>query len=63
MQIANKILDFLVELRELGYPSHLTDVARNGLKCNEKEADLIVSHFILPDVTLILPMVRRGFTN
>jgi len=43
-QIANKILDFLVQLRELGYPSHLTDVTRNGLKCNDEEADQIVSY-------------------
>ena len=33
-QVANKLLEFLLKLRELGYPSHLTDVAKNGLKCN-----------------------------
>ena len=27
----------------MGYPSHLTDVARNGLRCNDKQADQIVS--------------------
>jgi len=31
-----------LNLRELGYPSHLAEVAKNGLKCNSKEADLMV---------------------
>ena len=33
-QVANKLLELLLKLRELGYPSHLTDVVKNGLKCN-----------------------------
>ena len=44
-QVANKLLEFLLKLRELGYPSHLTDIARNGLQCNvhADEADRMVS--------------------
>ena len=42
MQIANKILEVLLNLRELGYPSHLAEIAKNGLKCNSKEADQMV---------------------
>ena len=44
-QVANKLLEFLLKLRELGYPSHLTDIARNGLQCNAHadEADRMVS--------------------
>ena len=44
-QVANKLLEFLLTLRELGYPSHLTDIARNGLQCNvhADEADRMVS--------------------
>ena len=54
-QVANQLLDFLLKLRELGYPSHLTDVARNGLKCNvhADEADKMVSES--PEVILMLP--------
>ena len=45
LQVANKLLDFLLKLRELGYPSHLADIAKNGLKCNvhADEADRMVS--------------------
>ena len=37
----------------MGYPSHLTDVARNGLKCNihADEADRMVSEVILYNPT------------
>ena len=44
-QVANKLLDLLLKLRELGYPSHLTDIAKNGLMCNvhADEADQMVS--------------------
>ena len=47
-QVANKLLECLLKLREMGYPSHLTDVARNGLKCNVHvyEADQMVSEVI-----------------
>ena len=42
-----------MKLREMGYPSHLTDVARNGLKCNihADEADQMVSEVILYNPT------------
>ena len=43
----------------MGYPLHLTDVARNGLKCNAKEADQIVSDFMLFDVTFLLFVLIR----
>ena len=54
-QVANQLLDFLLKLRELGYPSHLTDVAKNGLKCNvhTDESDKMVS--VSPEVILMLP--------
>ena len=52
-QVANKLLEFLLKLREVGYPSHLTDVAKNGLKCNvhADEADRMVS--VLPELVLM----------
>ena len=37
------MLEVLLKLRELGYPSHLAEVAKNGLKCDNKEADGMVS--------------------
>ena len=43
VQVANKILEVLLKLRELGYPSHLEEIAKDGLKCNNKEADRMVS--------------------
>ena len=43
IQMANRILEVLLKLRELGYPSHLAEVAKNGLKCKNKEADHMVS--------------------
>ena len=36
-------MEVLLNLRELGYPSHLAEVAKNGLKCNNKKADDMVS--------------------
>ena len=53
LQVANKLLDFLLKLRELAYPSHLTDVAKNGLKCNvhADEADRMVS--VSPEVNIL----------
>ena len=54
-QVANKLLEFLLKLRELGYPSHLTDIAKNGLQCNvhAEEADRMVSES--PEVILMQP--------
>ena len=71
-QVANKLLEFLLKLRELGYPSHLTDVAKNGLKCNvhADQADRMVSespkvmlmqssnNFKLFDVLVLMIRVR-----
>lgn len=54
-QVANKLLEFLLKLRELGYPSHLTDIVKNGLQCNvhAEEADRMVSES--PEVILMQP--------
>ena len=46
-QVANKILEVLLKLRELGYPLHLAEAAKNGLKCNTKEADRMVGVSLL----------------
>ena len=58
-QVANKLLEFLLKLRELGYPSHLTDIARNGLQCNvhADEADRMVSES--PEIVFMLPSNLR----
>ena len=54
-QVASKLLEFLLKLRELGYPSHLADVAINGLQCNVQadEADRMVS--VSPEVVCSSP--------
>ena len=56
--MANKLLDYLLKLREMGYPSHLTDVAKKGLQCNvhADEADKMVSEVILSNLTTLIFM-------
>ena len=42
----------------MGYPSHLTDVAKKGLQCNvhADEADKMVSEVILSNLTTLIFM-------
>jgi len=35
-------MEVLLKLRELGYPLNLAEAVKSGLKCKNKEADLMV---------------------